>query len=200
MLTFVIKGIIPICILDGNQFQTLQVLRGKNCSVTFWQITTKEAFNTRKPSHKTLFLKAADIICPSLLPSRGSVGPKPTTSSQRTSRLQAAVGPHSGAAAVFSLLLGRKRKNAVFTKNRHSQSISERRPCPPLHLRLLFHNRVVSHPLKLFLLLNAAHIILFRSGRLREIHTEQMRDRRFGVIGERGFCSCVFEFSKVFLR
>lgn len=113
MLTFVIstfyKGMIQSAYLIEISSRLCR-LAGRNCCVTFWQITTKEAFKTRKPSHKTLFLKAADIICPSLLPSCSSVRLKPTTSSQRTSRLQAAVGPHSDAAAVFSLLLGRKRK------------------------------------------------------------------------------------------
>lgn len=105
------KGIIQSAHLEIEISSRLCRFAGRNCSVTFWQITTNEAFKTRKPSHKTLFLKAADIICPSLLPSCGSVRLKPTTSSQRTSRLQAAVGPHSDAAAVFSLLLfGRKRK------------------------------------------------------------------------------------------
>lgn len=152
---------------------------GRNCSVTFWQITTKEAFKSRKPSHKTLFLKAADIICPSLLPSCGSVRLKPTTSSQRTSRLQAAVGPHSDAAAALQSVARQKEKNAVFTKNQHPlvnfrvSSVSSASPqaTVPQQSRLI--------PTETFLLLNTVHIALFRSGRLREIHTEQIRDRRF---------------------
>lgn len=90
------------------------------------KITVTESFRTRKISLKIHFLKAADIICPSLLTSCGSVRLKPTTSLQLTSRLQAAVGPHSAAAAaaaaVFSLVLDSKRKREREKNHFHKES------------------------------------------------------------------------------
>lgn len=149
MPTFVIstfyKGIIQSAHLIWISSRLCRFARRK-CCVNFW----RKPFKPRKISLQIFFLKAADIICPSLLASCGSVELKPTTSLQLTSRLQAAVGPHSDASAVFSLLGARLKKNKIPFSQRIStfSQFSECRPCPPLHLKLLYHHKVISYPLK----------------------------------------------------